>query len=98
MANRFDVGDTVDGTYRVLGELGAGGMGAVLLVEADEGQFLALKYCNSEEPEYRRRFGREVRVMQSITHSNVMPVVASNVEYDHLTLSCPLRSGVSLTN
>jgi serine/threonine protein kinase len=77
LANR----SVVDGKYTIVRELGLGGMGAVALVTDAAGQFLALKYCTADDSESIRRFAREVRIMSTISHPNVMPVLDSSVDH-----------------
>jgi eukaryotic-like serine/threonine-protein kinase len=51
------------GSYRLLGRLGAGGMGVVYLAEDSAGAHVAIKLIRSEladDPEFRARFRREV--------------------------------------
>ncbi|GGT24628.1 hypothetical protein GCM10010222_78300 [Streptomyces tanashiensis] len=51
------------GPYRLIARLGAGGMGLVYLGRSDVGRTVAVKVVQSEyaaQPEFRRRFAREV--------------------------------------
>jgi hypothetical protein len=89
----FQTGDTVNGLYLVVDHVGEGGMGVVLKVRNQAGDFLALKYCADPEPEQRRRFAREVRVMQGISHPNVMPVVDADLSHDPPYFVMPLAVG-----
>ena len=68
----FDIMDLIDDRFRVQDELGRGGMGVVLRVlDRNSDEVVALKYCPIGDPEIKRRFAREVRVMSSIQHHNV---------------------------
>lgn len=76
----FDPGDEIDNRYEVIGEIGRGGMGVVLHVtDTESGEEVALKYCPLADKQYKKRFAREVRIMESIDHEHVMPVLAQNV-------------------
>jgi eukaryotic-like serine/threonine-protein kinase len=89
----FKVGDTVDGRYLVEAEIGRGGMGVVLqAVDQTTGDHVALKFCPSNEDEQLRRFAREVRVMASIVHENVMPVLSHNLTYAPPYFTMPLAT------
>lgn len=89
----FDVGEEIDGRYEVLEELGQGGMGVVLRVrDSSDGSEAALKYCPATETEPRRRFRREVRIMASIDHDNVMPVLDHNLTYKPPYFVMPLAA------
>jgi serine/threonine protein kinase len=82
MPTVYKPNDEVDG-YRILTPIGVGGMGVVYsVVRTSDGAGLALKCCSTEDDESRRRFGREVRVMEKITSDNVMPVLAKNLDCD----------------
>ena len=84
----FKPGDLIDSRYVVKGEIGRGGMGVVLCVEDRQAnKEVALKYCQDnatllDMDEQLRRFKREVRMMAGIQHENVMPVLASNLDYE----------------
>ena len=57
------------GDYRLLGRLGAGGMGQVYLGATPGGRLVAVKVIRAEiieDPEYRRRFAREVQAARSV--------------------------------
>lgn len=73
------VGDVIDAKYKVIGQLGAGGMGAVVRAQPlAGGEVVALKYCFENSPELIRRFAREVRIMQGITHKHVVRILDAN--------------------
>ncbi|MBB6170617.1 hypothetical protein HNR23_000677 [Nocardiopsis mwathae] len=58
------------GAYRIVGRLGAGGMGAVYAAVDDKDAPLALKVVHREfaaEPEFRARFAREVDLMRRVS-------------------------------
>jgi eukaryotic-like serine/threonine-protein kinase len=78
----YEIGDLIDGRYKVIDKLGGGGFGKVVkVVDLTNDEESALKYCSSDEEVDIRRFNREVRIMEGIKHENVMEVVSSNVEH-----------------
>lgn len=63
------------GPYRLLSDLGTGGMGRVFLAEGEGGQRVALKIVHPhllERPGYRERFLREVEMGMRVVHKNVV--------------------------
>src|SRR5699024_4008058 len=75
--------DLIDNRYMVKDKLGGGGFGKVLnVLDQQNEDIIALKYCTSFSEEDIRRFKREVRIMESIDHENVIKVLDSNVEYN----------------
>lgn len=78
----FEINEEIDSKYRVIEELGRGGMGSVLKVlDLSTNQEVALKYCLEADDSTKRRFAREVRIMSSIQNQHVMPVIDSNLDY-----------------
>ena len=77
-ATALTVGTTVAGRYRILGALGAGGMGTVYLAEhLAIGRRVALKVLSSEwahTTEAVRRFRAEARAASAIGHPNIVEV------------------------
>lgn len=81
--SRYNIGDIINGRYRVLSLFPEGGMGIVVRVlRLKDKRELALKYCRYNDDENRRRFSREVRAMQGISHPNVMAIVAKSLKHD----------------
>ncbi len=75
------------GPYRLLREVGAGGMGRVFLAERADGQFtrnVALKLIRSEfgSPELLRRFLRERDTLARLGHPNIATLLDGGVEND----------------
>ncbi|WP_228080140.1 serine/threonine protein kinase [Streptomyces profundus] len=69
--------------YQLRGRLGSGGMGAVYLSETRGGQPIALKVVHpdlAEDPQFRRRFEREVRAARRVRGRYIAPVADSNTE------------------
>lgn len=78
----FEKDEYIDKQYKVIDELGRGGMGAVLRVlDTTSEQEVALKYCLDTDNNSLRRFAREVRIMSSIKHTHVMPVLHENLDF-----------------
>jgi serine/threonine-protein kinase len=72
-------GDMV-GPYRVESMLGEGGMGRVYRAVGPDGAVVALKVVKAElakDEVFRRRFEREAGTAARVTHSNVVPVLAT---------------------
>ncbi len=64
------------GPYRVLRELGRGGMGVVCLAERDDGQYrrqVAIKILRAtpDAEELHRRFLAERQILASLDHPNI---------------------------
>ncbi|HRI05154.1 MAG TPA: serine/threonine-protein kinase [Pyrinomonadaceae bacterium] len=64
------------GVYKIIGELGHGGMGAVYLAERDDGKFeqrVALKLLKRElnTSSLRQRFEQERQILASLDHPNI---------------------------
>ena len=72
------VGDLVDGKYRIESPLGRGGMGAVFrAVHSHTGRTVALKVivpAYAADESFLRRFEREARAAGSLRHPNVVDV------------------------
>lgn len=68
------IGETIS-RYRIIEQLGEGGMGVVYLAEDTtlERQ-VALKFLTSTGPEYRARFLREARAVSVLSHPNIATV------------------------
>ncbi|MGX1668604.1 serine/threonine-protein kinase [Streptomyces sp. NPDC055400] len=73
------------GPYRLLGRLGAGGMGRVFLARCDDGSpgTVAVKLVRpelAELAEFRRRFAREVRVARRVNERWTAPVLDADTD------------------
>ena len=65
-------GDVVDG-YKLVEYIGDGGMANVWKVEKD-GHYYAIKVCKSKDYLDAKRFEREFRLMNAISHPNILTV------------------------
>ena len=74
---QLQVGSEI-GRYRVLGSLGAGGMGEVYLAEDRElGRKVAIKLLGgwlAQDPERAKRFKQEARSLASLNHPNIVTI------------------------
>jgi tetratricopeptide (TPR) repeat protein/predicted Ser/Thr protein kinase len=72
------------GTYRVVTELGRGGMGVVYLAERDDGQFrrrVAVKILSGgpDAEELRQRFQAERQILATLDHPNIAQLIDGGV-------------------
>lgn len=87
--NRFRPGDLFDKRYRIIEEIGRGGMGLVFKAEDTELNItVALKIIHprySSNPTFIDRFKKETLTARSITHENVIRIhdlgEAENIKY-----------------
>src|SRR5688572_17299164 len=90
----FKPGATLRKRYEILSVLGTGGMGQVVKARRlEDGVEVAIKFCFSRDPDARRRFAREVRVMTSIKHDRVVRVLKTGLKYDPPYFVMPLAEG-----
>src|SRR5580700_8610942 len=79
------LGSVVDGRYKVVSRLGAGGMADVYLAEDEQlGRKVALKLLHrrfAEDPAFVERFRREAQAAAGLQHQNVVNVYDRG-EYD----------------
>jgi len=72
------LGTLIDGRYKVLSRLGAGGMADVFLAEDQQlGRKVALKLLHrrfAEDPDFVERFRREAQAAAGLQHPNVVSV------------------------
>ena len=72
------------GSYKIIGEIGAGGMGAVFLAERSDGEFeqkVAIKIIRQAiaETEIINRFKRERQILASLDHPNIAKLLDGGV-------------------
>ncbi|MFD3724426.1 bifunctional serine/threonine-protein kinase/ABC transporter substrate-binding protein [Streptomyces sp. NPDC058671] len=85
--------------YRLLGRLGAGGMGVVYLARSGGGALAALKLIRVEhaaDPGFRERFRREARAAERITGRWVVRVLGADPEAREPWLATEYVPGPSL--
>ncbi|MET7857785.1 protein kinase [Streptomyces sp. NPDC005318] len=71
------------GAYRLLGRLGAGGMGQVYLARSDRGRTVAIKLVRAElaeQQEFRERFRQEVQAARQVGSDWTAPVLDADTE------------------
>ncbi|WP_309054498.1 serine/threonine-protein kinase, partial [Streptomyces sp.] len=69
------------GPFRLLGRLGAGGMGRVFLARSAGGRTVAVKVVHAElaaQDEFRRRFAREVAALERVGGTGTAPVLGAD--------------------
>ena len=84
----MNIGDII-GEYEILDHIDSGGMGSVYLASKDDNCY-ALKTCDEKDPEYIKRFKREVRLMKSTVNTNVIEVLDENLDIDDPYFVMPL--------
>jgi hypothetical protein len=68
-----DVGQLISGRYRLVEQIGSGGMGVVWRAHDEKlDQTVALKQAQLNSPTAQRRLRREARIAAGITHPNVV--------------------------
>jgi hypothetical protein len=88
----------IDGRYRIVRRLGAGGMGVVYEVERSGDQRrLALKTLRGRaSPDTMARLAREAEIAAQLDHPNLVPVLDIGIAEGGLFLVMPLIGGGSL--
>ncbi|MFE9789063.1 protein kinase [Nocardia salmonicida] len=88
------------GDYRLLGVLGAGGMGKVYLGRNPGGRTVAVKVIRPDliDPEFRARFRREVAAAQRVGGAFTAPVLDADVDAEAPWLATGYVAGISLTD
>jgi tetratricopeptide (TPR) repeat protein len=72
----MEVGDIVDGRFRLLEQLGEGAAGKVFRVEdlGRDNMFVALKVLHAKDPRWENFFRREFDVLSKLHHPNLVSV------------------------
>src|SRR5215831_13999255 len=89
------------GPYRLLGRLGAGGMGHVFLGRSAGGRLVAVKVIRpdlAEEPGFRARFAREVAAARTVCGLFTAPVADADVQGQVPWLATAYVPGPSLAD
>ncbi|WP_448331654.1 serine/threonine-protein kinase [Streptomyces sp. DSM 41534] len=87
------------GEYRLLGRLGKGGMGSVYLAQSPRGRTIAIKVVRSElaeQPDFRRRFEREVRAARQVGGEWTAPVLDADTDATQPWLATAFVLGIPL--
>ncbi|MFE5298099.1 serine/threonine-protein kinase [Streptomyces sp. NPDC056632] len=87
------------GPYRIVGRLGAGGMGTVYAALDSSGDRLAVKVVHpaqAGDEEFRSRFRREVALTSRVSGPCLVPVVAADCEAERPWLATPYIPGPTL--
>ncbi|MFF7725966.1 serine/threonine-protein kinase [Streptomyces sp. NPDC008001] len=87
------------GAYRLLGRLGAGGMGRVYLARSERGRTVAVKLVHRElagQEEFRRRFRQEVRSARQVGGEWTAPVLDADTEAEVPWVATGYIAGPSL--
>lgn len=74
-------GDVIEGRYKIVKQLGVGGMGTVYEVEriADEKHFALKALAGGGDAQARARFAREAQIVANVKHPNVVNIVDVDV-------------------
>jgi serine/threonine protein kinase len=95
-------GDPVQvGQYRLTAKLGSGGMGVVYLAVTPDGGPVAVKVLRPEiadNPEFRRRFDREVTALMRVTGVCTVRVIEADTESDQPFMVTEYAEGPSLAD
>jgi serine/threonine protein kinase len=73
------------GGHRIIRRLGAGGMGVVYLAESRSRRLVAIKVIHRHlagDPEFRRRFRREVATARRVARFSTAPVIEADLDGD----------------
>lgn len=89
------------GAYRLTARLGTGGMGEVFLGETPGRERVAVKFLKNEhahDPQFRRRFAREVASARMVSGAHTAPVVDADPDGDPPWLATAYIPGPSLAD
>jgi peptide/nickel transport system substrate-binding protein len=100
LVDRLQAGDPSQiGPFRLLGRLGEGGMGRVFLGESRGGRKVAVKVVHphyASDPEFRRRFAREVAAARQVGGFHTAGVVGADPGADPPWMATAYIPGPSL--
>ncbi|WP_063762326.1 serine/threonine-protein kinase [Streptomyces sp. NRRL F-5123] len=87
------------GPYRVLGVLGAGGMGRVFLARSEGGRAVAVKVVHQEyatDTRFRARFRREIAAARTVGERHTAPVLDADPDAEPPWVATGYVAGLSL--
>ncbi|MFE1291333.1 serine/threonine-protein kinase [Streptomyces sp. NPDC058751] len=87
------------GPYRIVGRLGAGGMGTVHAGVASDGTRVAVKVIHPaqvQDPHFRARFRREVEMSSRVTGPYLVPLLAADADAANPWLATEYVAGPTL--
>jgi eukaryotic-like serine/threonine-protein kinase len=87
--------------YHIGPLLGRGGMGQVYEATTPNGAAVALKLLRGEYEsniEFQSRFLREIAIMESLEHENIVPIFDAGVYGDKIYYTMPLMKSLTLTH
>ncbi|MEJ5165708.1 MAG: serine/threonine-protein kinase, partial [Thermoanaerobaculia bacterium] len=88
------------GKYKVFNTIGTGGMANIYLAEKkDTGEKVAIKEIIpqiAKDEEFIKRFVREVKIMQSLNHPNILPIYDACLGPEEYYIVMPYLSGGTL--
>ncbi|MER5443256.1 serine/threonine-protein kinase [Streptomyces sp. NPDC002790] len=99
MEGMHDKGMRNIGPYRLLGRLGAGGMGEVYLARSERGRTVAVKVVReelAEQEEFRNRFRQEVAAARRVGGAWTAPVLDADTDADIPWVATGYVAGPSL--
>ncbi len=85
--------------YKIKEIIGTGGMATIYLAENKDGKEVAIKEILpqiSKDEEFIKRFVREIKIMQSLQHPNILPIYDASLGPEKYYIVMPYLSGGTL--